>query len=182
MPETFGQLNVRKLADNPDGKYAVVQDEAKGVSVAIDTATGQRVQSLPLLGVVPVGDLPSTTNVPVTTIDRAVAEGWATRENERSIFRPSGPPSDPWGAQWPPHHFVQCDAVVFHFLGEDNEKYDERFTVTHQPDKYADYGQASTPDQIDEFDGDDKTAVTKEIYDAGATRVDWFYGLNREVA
>jgi hypothetical protein len=112
-----------------------------------------------MLGVQAEGDLPEECKVGQNFVDRAVAEGWATRVNAETVHRPSGPADDPWDGGPENHVFVHCDAVVFHFLDGD-----VRYEVTHQPDKYAD-------------PGDDETPVTEKVYKAGKTRVDHFYGL-----
>lgn len=126
----------------------------------------------PLAGV-RLEDAPDVVRVSTKVVAAGVAEGWVTLVGERVVHRPSGPAADPWGA--PAHTFRHADAVVFHTLDGD-----VTYRVTHQPDKYADYGQATFPDAVGEFTGDDDTPVTSEVYAAGATRVDWFYDMEKE--
>lgn len=118
-------------------------------------------------------DAPPVAQVPTKVIATAVAEGWASLENETVVHRPGGPAADPWQVT---HTFRHAEAIVFHTLDGD-----VRYRVTHQPDKYADYSQATFPDAVDAFDGDDDTPVTDDLYAAGATRIDWFYGIEKEV-
>jgi hypothetical protein len=92
-------------------------------------------------------------------VTRAWAEGFVTLENPRMVRRPGGPPHD---LERVTHEFLQADAIVIH--GRDG---DVRYRVVHQPDKYV-------------ADGDDDTPMTPEHYAVGNSRVDWFYGLERE--
>lgn len=108
----------------------------------------------PLAGV-ELLDAPELTEVPVRVVDRGRAEGWITVEDEQVVHRPGGPPSDLWRVT---HTFRHYEAVTICGV---------RYVVTHQPDKYAD-------------PGDDATPVTDEVYQSGATRVDHFYGMQRE--
>jgi hypothetical protein len=168
-----GLLIVRKVADS--SVPHVTTNDATGRVIHINPETGRQVDHLPLLGVRPEGDLPDETSVSARFVNSAVSEGWAELVNSRVVYRPSGPPEDPWGAAWPPHLFIHADAITFHFLDGD-----VTYEVTHQPDKYADYEQATYPAQIDSFEGDDSTPVTPEVYEAGATRVDNLYCLKRK--
>lgn len=108
----------------------------------------------PLAGV-ELLDAPHHTEVPVGTVDRGRAEGWITVEGEQVVHRPGGPASDLWRVT---HTFRHYDTVTICGV---------RYRVTHQPDKYAD-------------PGDDDTPVTEDVYQAGDTRVDHFYGMERE--
>jgi len=91
------------------------------------------------------------------------------------VIRPAGAPGAknvPTINAPAPHVFSHYTYLTFHMVDGDY-----RYKVVHQPDKYADYSVATHPDQVEAFEGDDTTPVTDEVYDAGATRVDWFYGL-----
>lgn len=169
-------LRVRKVADK-SVEHIAVNDPQTGRTAYVNTQTGQRVQSKPLLGVQAEGELPDECTVSTSFVQRAIAEGWAQLENARVVYRPSGPANDKWNAAYPPHTFVQGDAVVFHFLDGD-----VRYTVTHQPDKYVastiEY-KGETINTYPDFSLDD-TPVTDDHYNAGDTRVDWFYGLKLE--
>lgn len=167
-------LTVRKVAVK-DSPHTVVNDPTTGRAIIINTETG-REESRPLLGVCPVGDLPEKCTVSTGFVESAVSEGWASYVNERVVFRPSGPADNKWGT--PPHAFVHADAIVFHFI-----EGDVRYDVTHQPDKYVAKDKTfgdQTIDTYPDFDLDDEP-VTDAIYEAGKTRVDWFYGLQRRL-
>lgn len=123
-------------------------------------------------------DPPAATRVAEGFVQRGIAAGWLTGEGHRYVVRPAGTaaaPHAPTPAAPGPHVFHHYDALVFHTTGGD-----VRYRVTHQPDKYADYAEATYPDRVPGFDGDDDTPVTDEVYAAGATRVDWFYDLALE--
>lgn len=108
----------------------------------------------PLAGV-ELLDAPEYAKVPVHVVDRGRDEGWITVEGEQVVHRPGGPPSNRWKVT---HTFRHYEAVTICGV---------RYAVTHQPDKYAD-------------PGDDDTPVTDDVYGAGQTRVDHFYGLRLE--
>lgn len=133
--------------------------------------TGGEMLPRPLAGV-RLKDAPPLATVPTKVVSAGVAEGWASLVGERVVHRPGGPASNPWLHT---HTFQHADAIVFHTLDGD-----VTYRVTHQPDKYADYGQATSPDAVEEFDSDDDTPVTADMYAAGATRIDWFYGIEKE--
>lgn len=130
-------LRIHKLADRSDGRGA----------------------PWPLAGV-RLLDAPDATQIPTNVVADAIAQGWATGEDGRQVVRPSGRTPD--DLTKPPHVFVHYSRIIFHTLDGD-----VTYRVLHQPDKYAD-------------PGDDTTPVTAEVYAAGATRVDWFYGVGRE--
>jgi len=115
----------------------------------------------PLAGVRIESDPAEIAALTTTVVADGRREGWVTVEGEQVVHRPGGPPSNLWAVT---HTFVHADAIVFHTVDGD-----VRFRVTHQPDKYAD-------------PGDDQTPVTDEAYAAGATRVDWWYGVRYEPA
>lgn len=118
-------------------------------------------------------DPPDKVRASTNVIATGRREGWLTLEGAQVVLRPAGPPGDP--DREDPHIFHQGTRVVFHTLDGD-----VAYKVVHNPDKYADHSEASYPDQVKKFKSDDSTKVTSEIYDAGATRVDWFYDLERE--
>ena len=106
---------------------------------------------------------PDETALSVSYVDAAVQEGWMERVGERLVRRPAGPPDRPTRAF---HTLVQCDALIIH-----TDEGDVKYWVTHQPDKYADDGEDSY---------DDDTLVDQSIYNSGNTRVDHFYGLQKD--
>lgn len=166
-------LRVRKVADT-SVEFVVVQDPITGKTVYVNTETGESVGRKPLLGVRPEGEVPDTCAVGVGFVLRALSEGWAELANSRTVARPSGPADRKWDAEYTPHVFVHADEICFHFL--DGDVY---YKVVHQPDKYV-AGTTSYKGQVihtyPDFTLDD-LPVTDEVYAAGNTRVDWFYGL-----
>lgn len=78
------------------------------------------------------------------------AEPWIELVNARPVFKPAGPPEDPWRGT---HTFVHCDELVLHLADGDR-----RYAVTHQPDKY-----------------DDETGMPSDNAGDPTTHVDHFY-------
>jgi hypothetical protein len=97
-------------------------------------------------------DIPTHVKVPVTTIDRGVAEGWITTEGDEPHHYPGGNKENPWGTV---HTTVHRDSFTIH-----DADGDITYKVTHQPGKYNGAG-----------DLDESSDVAGEL-DA---RVDWFY-------
>lgn len=120
------------------------------------------------------GELPKRFTVPVKLLWKWRAEGWVTVDppDGRPVHRPGGPPENPWTVT---HTFVHVDQATFSFRSGPVTA-----RVIHQPDKYADYSEATYPDRVKSFEADDDTPVTPDFYTAGATRVDWFYTFERE--
>lgn len=120
---------------------------------------------------------PDATTINVDKVNEGISEGWITAEGGVPVVRPAGPTPDVWVSTHTgsPHFFMHYERLVFH-----SREGDVAYAVTHQPDKYADHAHATHPDQVDAFDADDDTPVTEKVYAAGATRVDHFYGLERE--
>lgn len=116
MTETPRGLTLRKLADK------------RGPEPARDSA-GKLIEPWPLLGVIPVEDLPGYAVLPTDFVANAVAEGWARLEDEQVVARPGGPPEDPFRVV---HTFRQASAIVFSFLDGV-----VRYRVEQQPDKAA---------------------------------------------
>lgn len=127
--------------------------------------------SWPLAGVTIQLDKSGTGLMTTEMLAAGKAEGWISTTGDRVVVRPAGPPDEPMRAT---HTFIHYDTITFHTLDGDVE-----FKVTHQPDKYADYDQASDPDAVKKFTADDNTPVTDEMYAAGATRVDHFYDMKK---
>lgn len=144
-------LRVRKLADRSGGEPA-----------RWGSQPGSPPGTWPLAGVRVEGEIPSPCRLPTSWVARGIAEGWLTGEGHQVVLRPSGPADNPWRPDKPPHVLHHFDTLVLHTVDGD-----VRFRVVHQPDKYAD-------------PGDDDTPVTEDVYAAGATRVDWFYGVELE--
>lgn len=111
-----------------------------------------------LAGVRIKGDPPPTPAPSTTVVDNGVREGWITREGERAVVRPAGPPGAPLSGT---HTFVHADALVFRTLDGD-----VRYRVVGQPDKYGPDGEPAAS-----YDG---------IDDLGACDVRWFYQLELE--
>lgn len=129
-------------------------------------------ESWPLAGI-RLLDAPEVCTVSTSYVEQARNEGWVTLEGESVVVRPAGPADDQFKSV---HVFHQCDAIVFHTVDGD-----VRYLVTHQPDKYACAEDATYPDQVPaKTKTDNKTSVTTELYAAGATRVDNFYGITKE--
>jgi len=130
----------------------------------------------PLAGVSLVS-APKVTTISTSLLQQAVGEGWASVEGANAVVRPAGPTQDVWNSTHTgqPHVFIHHDRIVFHTLDGDVV-----YRVTRQPDKYADHGAATYPDQVKAFKATDDTQVTPDIYAAGATRVDHFYVIEME--
>lgn len=166
MPPT-PSLRVRKLADTSEGERVVRFDQRTGEKILVNPANvdpdgqigGEHHEPWPLLGLAIEGDAPRVCRVPTSFVVRGQGEGWLELENARMEFRPGGPPEDPYRVT---HAFTHADALVLKCVDGD-----VRYSITHQPDKYAD-------------EGTDKTPVTDLVYAAGDTRVDWFYDLKLE--
>jgi len=128
----------------------------------------------PLLGI-RLEPAPEAARVPDNVILQGASEGWITLEGAKPVMRPAGPTPDDWVSSHTgqPHVFMQADAVIFHTVDGDI-----RYKVTHNPDKYADHDEATW--EIRKFKGGDDVKVTREMYEAGATRVDHFFDLVKE--
>lgn len=122
--------------------------------------TPRRGSPWPVAGIdiVNEGGAAAVTRIAQGWVVKAEREGWVTLVNRREVERPGGPPDDPWRAD-KIHKFLQTDKIILHTADGD-----VTWVVTHQPDKYAD-------------PGDDSTPVTDEVYQSGATRVDYFYDV-----
>lgn len=165
-------LTVRKLADRSTGERirvpitqpvtladgTVVQAETGQVKLVNPATPGDAHEPWPFAGI-QVVDAPDTCSVPARWVARAILEGWLELEGARPVTRPAGPAHDPAASM---HQFVHADALVIHTVDGD-----VRYRIVHQPDKYV-------------ADGDDETSMTDEHYAAGNSRVDHFYGLERE--
>lgn len=132
---------------------------ATGTTKLVNPDTpGDHHEPWPLLHI-EVTDPPEACRVPTSWVNRAVAEGWLTLHEPVVVTRPGGPAHDPYGVT---HTFIHASGMTL-----DTVDGDLVYRVVHQPDKYV-------------ADGDDDTAMTAEHYAAGNSRVDWFYGLERE--
>jgi len=168
-------LAIRKLADTSTGTRVKRYDPETGASFLLNPETGQP-EPWPFAGV-RLDQAPEVATISTSKVAEGIAEGWLEGVNGRPVVRPAGPTQTDWNSSHTgqPHVFLHYDALVFKTVDGDIT-----YTVAHQPDKYADHGQAADPDQVDAFDGDDDTPVTPEYYAAGATRVDHFYGIVKE--
>lgn len=168
-------LRIRKVADKSTGVRVKRYDPETGEPRLVNPAApGDDHEPWPLAGIV-LEDAPERTRLATRLAVELAGLGVLTLEGQRAVVRPAGPTQDQLISTHTgqPHVFVHADALVFHTLDGD-----VRYRVTHQPDKYAD-GQAANDGPID-GDYDDDTPVTVDLYAAGATRVDHFYGLEKE--
>jgi hypothetical protein len=184
-------LTIRKHADKTTQTrhtrfYEVTDENGKVIGVEKrlvnpDTA-GDEHEAWPLVGVSFANpddgsraDPPKLTTINTQKITEGISEGWVTAEGANPVVRPAGPTMDTWHSTQTgqPHIFMHYDRLTFHTLDGDFT-----YKVTHQPDKYADHAEATY--EIKAFKSDDKTKVTPEIYEAGATRVDHFYVIELE--
>lgn len=165
----FEMMQIRKVADRSSGERlrvpvlspvtlqdgTVVQVETGQVKLVNPDTPGDAHEPWPLLGVELIAP-PHLCSVSTRLVDRAMAEGWIELVGAQAVRRPAGSAAEPASTV---HSFTHADRLVFHTIDGDFI-----YDVVHQPDKYA-------------AGGDDDTPVTDEAYAAGATRVDWFYGL-----
>lgn len=128
--------------------------------------------SWPLAGVSFEDGVPTSMSLSTQVVETGIREGWIVGEGETLVTRPGGPPDDLYRTD-NLHIFRHFDALTFK-----TTEGDYRYSVVHQPDKYADHAEASS--EIESFTSDDRTPVTDAIYAAGATRVDHFYRLELE--
>jgi hypothetical protein len=150
------------------GEYKLVNPDTPGVEH----------EPWPSAGIDFKGEPPEETTVATGYVDNAVAEGWMSRVNERAVVRPAGPKQNVYNSTHTgaPHVFLHCDEIVFHTV-----RGDTRYRVIEQPDKYA----VVDLDVINEEKGlvreiiDPEKKVTQEIYEAGQTKVQHFYRLER---
>lgn len=163
-------LVLRKVADKTVPRLVRFDPETGEKKLVNPTTPGDDHEPYPLLGVELV-EAPDVTTLSTTKAAEGIAEGWLRGEGEQVVVRPGGPLEDRWRVQ---HTFRHFDALVF-VLVDGSEV---RYRVTHQPDKYAD-GQAANDSPVTGA-FDDETPVTDELYAAGATRVDHFYGLTKQ--
>lgn len=166
-------LRIRKLADKSNGERVIRYDPVTGDKKLVNPATpGEEHEPWPLAGIDFVDengqptDPPQETSISTSKVSEGISEGWLTREGERPVVRPAGRTQGEWNSthSGAPHTFLHADTLVFHAAVGD-----VRYRVTHQPDKYVDTDWA-----------DDETPVSPELYAAGNTRVDHFYGLELE--
>lgn len=151
-------LTIRKLADRE--AFRVVRFNPETGEKYLADGDGNP-SPRPLLGVRLEDPVPDQVRVSTTVVNNGVAEEWITLEGAKTVSRPGGPAHDPDRPELL-HNFRHAKAVVFHTVDGD-----VRFKVTHNPDKYVD-------------SDDDTEKVTKEHYESGNTRVDWFYDLQKE--
>lgn len=121
-------LVVRKLAEkeghtrlrmNVGGEDRLVNPETPGVEH----------ESYPLRGYLLV-DAPENVSVGMDWLKKQVAEGWVSTDGEDMVFKPGGPPDNPWAVT---HTFTQWDEVTFHCYDGD---------VTYQVTRNADKDEA----------------------------------------
>lgn len=164
------RLVVRKLADTSEGTRVERFDQITGERVLVNPETNA-VEPWPLAGVrIETEEPPARTQVPTSWVAKGVAEGWVLLEGEKVVHRPGGTPDNKWA---PTHTFTHADAIIL-----DTVDGQVRYKVTHQPDKYADDSEATGEKRLPgENSLSNDTPVTDDLYEAGQTRVDWFYEL-----
>lgn len=180
-------MRIRKLADKSEGERIVVPELQEvelqnGETVLLPTGRNKLVnpttpgldhEPWPLAGI-QLLEAPDYCELATSFVDAGAAEGWIELENARLVRRPAGPAETPTRA-W--HVFMHADAITFKTT--DGEV---RYKVVHQPDKYADDRRPDEKGYLDPLEDvlGDEEPVTKERYAAGETRVDWFYGVQKE--
>lgn len=168
-----------RIADKSEGTRIVKFDPDTGERKLVNPATpGDAHESWPLAGVEFVGEPPDQATIPTKMVAKGVSEGWIERVNPSHIMRPAGPTQDVMesGHTGNPHFFTHCDEIVFK-MADGNYRY----RVVHQPDKYA-VTETQTINAEKNLVAqviDAEMPVTPEMYAAGETRVDNFYGLER---
>lgn len=140
-------------------------DKSGGLASYYEDTPESPAETWPSAGMEIVGEPPQEVRIPTGVVAKGLNEGWITGELDKVVHRPGGPASNLWAVT---HTFSHYDTLTICGV---------KYKVTHQPDKYADYSQATDPAAVEAFTGDDYTQVTTDIYDAGATRIDWFYDL-----
>lgn len=119
-------LTIRKLAVYDGSARVKGFHPLTGESTLIDPETNE-VKPWPLLGVTSVGPMPEKVNLSQSFVAKAVAEGWAVREEESVAHAPGGPAEEPWRVT---HTFVEAVAITFKLVeGE------FRYRVVRQPGK-----------------------------------------------
>jgi hypothetical protein len=144
-------------------------DKSGGMAALYADLPGAPSGTWPSVGMEIMGDPPAEVRIPTSVVSKGLNEGWITGTLDKVVHRPGGPATNQWGVT---HTFQHYSTLTI--CGT-------RYKVTHQPDKYADYSQVTDAEAVEAFESDDTTKVTSDIYDAGATRVDWFYDLELEV-
>lgn len=142
-------------------------DKSGGMASLYADLPGAPSGTWPSAGMEIIGDPPARVRIPTSTVSKGLNEGWITGQLEQVVHRPGGPPTNLWAVT---HTFQHYNTLTV--CGT-------KYYVVHNPDKYADYSQATDPEAVAAFEGDDKTVVNSDIYDAGATRIDWFYDLSK---
>lgn len=145
-------LRVRKVADKSKGRK-------------FDPDTGD---PLPWpcagLAIENDGGHPPHVRVPMSWVERGVAEKWLTLEGGgRPHVEPGGEVGNPWRHDRL-HTFVRGTAVVLHCA----DGCDVRYRVVHQPGKYYDSDGAEVGANLDRY--------------GEPSHVDWFFDLDLEPA
>lgn len=155
----YQPLSIRKLADktDPNEQRVRITHPETGQHYLVDVNTGEP-KPWPFAGLEIIGDPPQYTTISSKLVITGEVEGWIELVNPRQVHRPGGPPSELWRVT---HTLTQADEVIFKTTDGD-----VHYVVIHQPDKYD-----------DNEDSDDNTPVSPDTYAAGATRIDWFFGL-----
>jgi hypothetical protein len=176
--DTDPVLRIRLVPDKSDGSQRIKRyDPETGHAYLTDPDTWDRndpttwqEKPWPLLGLV-LDNKPTSCLVPTSFVAKGIAGGWLELEAVSMVHRPGGPVDDKWRST---HTFTHAKTLTFHTLDGDVV-----YHIVHQPDKYA----VTHRETINEAKGyiiehvDDDLPVTDDIYAAGDTRVDHFYGL-----
>lgn len=185
----MGVLQIRKLADRSTERRVKRYDPITAEAILVNPANTDpddlsefsagnwKHEPWPLAGIQLEGDAPKTCRVSTTFVLRGRREGWIEIEGETVVHRPGGPPDDLWRIT---HTFIHGTTLVLKCIDGD-----VRYSITRQPDKYVDTrgpqedAKGALVDPPHPGKEDDEK-VTDEIYEAGETRVDWFYNLKLE--
>jgi hypothetical protein len=151
-----------KLLADKSGERITKFDPVTGEKRLVNPATpGDEHEPWPAAGLQFMDGAPEEMILPTKYVDKLVSAGWAKRHNERPVVRPAGPNQGTFNSSYngQPHVFIHCDKISIYCVDADYQ-----YEVTRQPDKYVDNDNPA-----------DK--VTPELYEAGKTKVDHFYGL-----
>src|SRR5262245_46185009 len=146
-------LVIRKVPDKTDTDRVVRYDSETGERKLVNPDTpGEEHEAWPLLGVqIENEEPPQTVVLSMSFVAAARAEGWIEVAGEWQVFKPGGPPENPWAVT---HTFTQLDEITIKTLDGD-----VKYKVTHNPDKYD--GSGNPTDAVGDPDAS----------------VDWHYGL-----
>ena len=125
---------MRKLADRTDGERVTRYDPETGEAYLADPETWDRhdestwvAKPWPFAGLAVI-DAPKETEIPTSFVEKGIAEGWLSLEDEEVVHRSGGPKEQPWRVT---HTFRHGKAIVLHAADGD-----VRYRVVANPDKW----------------------------------------------